>query len=247
MNKYFKELAQVLEKSGIETASVENGSLSPSGSICSRKPLGALKGSTGAFVAKETEQLSIILNNQSIGRVEPDGTMCLAPSDINTPEASELYFKIAPIAAMVRKYTKAMEHSPPLVADGLDEEFKVLTEFNGTVLAGRTTEYGMKFVTWDWNHDKTGLYQGHYYMDDYSGAKEDFAKRAGLVSKNRLFNNLQLTEMYRCMADTIDHEYELTDAQTKLIEDTQKQIEHAVPNLRELIAQSNEQELQHNM
>lgn len=84
-------------------------------------------------------------------------------------------------------------------------------------------------------------------MDDYSGAKEDFAKRAGLVSKNRLFNNLQLAEMYRCMADTIDHEYELTDAQTKLIEDTQKQIEHAVPNLRELIAQSNEQELQHNM
>lgn len=119
MNKYFKELAQVLKKSGIKTASVENN------------------------------RLPIILNNQSIGRVEPDGTMCLAPSDINTHEASEMYFKIAPIAAMVREYTKAMEHSPPLVADGLDEEFKLLTEFNGTVLAGRTTEYGMKFVTWD--------------------------------------------------------------------------------------------------
>lgn len=105
----------------------------------------------------------------------------------------------------------------------------------------------MKFVTWDWSYDKTGLYQGHYHMNDYASAKEGFATRSGLVSENRLFNSSQFTEMYRCMADTIDSVYELTDEQTKLIESTQTQIESAVPDLQERIAQANEQGLQQNM
>lgn len=217
MNTYFKELSRVLAKNEIETAPPENG------------------------------RLPILLSGQSVGRVEPDGTMCLVPNDITTPEANELYFKVAPIAEMVSEYTKSMEKTFSLTAEGLDEEYRLLAEFNGTVLAGRETEYGMKFATWDWSYDKTGLYQGHYYMDEYISAKEDFAKRSGLVSENRLFSSSQLTEMYRCMADTIDSGYELTDEQTKLIEDTQKQIEYAVPDLNDKIAQVDAQALQQNM
>lgn len=219
MNQYFTELARVLARKDIKTAPIENG------------------------------RLPILLGNYSIGHVEPSGTMCLTPEDLQTPETSELYFRVVPIADMVREYMTAMEQAPPLHADGLDEEYKLLTEFNGTVLAGREMDggYGMKFVTWDWNYDKTGLYQGHYHMDDYATAKEDFATRSGLVSENRLFNSSQLTEMYRCMADTIDSGYELTDEQTKLIESTQTQIESAVPDLQERIAQANEQGLQQNM
>lgn len=211
--KYFAELSRVLAKEDIKTASPENG------------------------------RLPILLDGQPIGRVEPNGTMCLAPGDIQTPESSELYFRTVGIADAVKEYMTAMETAPILHADGLDEEFKLLTEFNGTILAGREMEqdYGMKFVTWDWSYDKTGLYQGHYYLDNYAAAKEDFAERADLVPHDRLFSKEQLVEMYRCMADTLDNEYELTDAQTKLIEETQKQIERTVPDLQERVAQALEQ------
>ncbi|MEG1505857.1 MAG: hypothetical protein RR369_05935, partial [Lachnospiraceae bacterium] len=118
MNQYFAELARVLARKDIKTASPENG------------------------------RLPILLGNYSIGRVEPSGTMCLTPEDLQTPETSELYFRVAPIANMVKEYMSAMEHAPPLHADGLNEEYKLLTEFNGTVLAGREMDggYGMKFV-----------------------------------------------------------------------------------------------------
>lgn len=208
--KYFAELSRILAKEGIKTAPMENG------------------------------RLPILLDGQPIGRVESSGTMCIVLGDIQTNKSSDLYFRTAGIADTVKEYMTAMETAPILHADGLDEEFKLLTEFNGTVLAGREMEqgYGMKFVTWDWSYGKTGLYQGHYYLDDYAAAKENFAERAGLIPKERLFSKEQLVEMYRCMSDTLDNEYELTAPQEKLIEDTQRQIERTVPDLQERVAQA---------
>jgi hypothetical protein len=68
---------------------------------------------------------------------------------LDSPTASDLYFKVAPIAIMVKEYMTVMEKSPLLVAAALDEEFRRLAEFNGAVLAGRETQYGYKFVTWE--------------------------------------------------------------------------------------------------
>jgi|SRR5450759_5254839 len=80
--------------------------------------------------------------------------MYVAPGDLRTPEANELYHKTAPIAEMVREYMTAIEKAPLLKARALDEDFRLLAEFNGIVLADRETEknYGYKFVTWQrWN------------------------------------------------------------------------------------------------
>ena len=216
--KYFTELSRVLAKEGIKTAPVENN------------------------------RLPILLNDQPIGRVEPSGMMCLAPGDITTPEAAELYHRVAPFSDMVKEYLTELDRAPVLLAEGLDEEFKLLAEFNGAVLAGREMEkgYGMKFVTWDWSCDKTGLYQGHYHMGDYTAAKEDFAARSGLIQKGRQFTDEQLVELYRCMSDTLDNGHELTEAQEKLIERTQKQIESALPDLPERMKQARDMTMEFN-
>ena len=75
-----------------------------------------------------------------------------------------------------------LEHAPTLKAAGLSEPYQSLAEFNGTVLAGRLTEKGAKFVTWDWDFNHTGLNHGHYYEGDYVGAKRDFAIHETLQS-----------------------------------------------------------------
>lgn len=210
--KYFSDLSRILRKHGIESGPVENG------------------------------RLVILMDGQSVGRIEPGGMRCVAPGDLLTEDASKAFYRAAPFAEMVAEYMTALKRAPVLLAEGLDANYHLLAEFNGTVLAGKEMEngYGMQFVTWDWNHDHTALEQGHYYHDNYEGAKADFAERSGLVQKGHHFSDEQLTEMYRCMHDTLDGVYELTDNQETLISDTCEQIENIVRDLRQRIAQAEE-------
>ena len=46
------------------------------------------------------------------------------------------------------KYMKLLETAPPLKAESLADGYRVLAEFNGTVLAGKKTLLGAQFVTW---------------------------------------------------------------------------------------------------
>lgn len=210
--KYFAELSRILSKHGIESGPVENG------------------------------RLVIRMDGQPVGRIEPGGMRCVAPGDLLTAEASEAFHQAAPFAEMVAEYMAALQRAPLLLAEGLDADYHLLAEFNGTVLAGKEMEsgYGIQFVTWDWNYDRTAVEQGHYYHDNYEGAKADFAVRSGLIQKGRYFSDEQLTEMYRCMHDTLDGVYEFTDSQETLISDTCEQIENTVPDLRQRIAQAEE-------
>ena len=89
---------------------------------------------------------------------------------------------------------------------------------------------GVQFVTWDWSFDRTGLNQGNYFQENYAGAKQDFAIRAGLISKQQIFNQEQLIEIYRCCSDTLDAGYDLTAEQEKCIRGVQEQIAIAAPD-----------------
>lgn len=98
---------------------------------------------------------------------------------------------------------------------GLSEPYQALAEFNGTVLAGRLTSSGAKFVTWDWDFNHTGLNHGHYYEGNYVGAKRDFAIRSGLIPDERQFTTEQLVEIYQqsayiCFSCSLPEEQERT-------------------------------------
>lgn len=60
------------------------------------------------------------------------------------------------------KYMKLLETAPPLKAESLADGYRVLAEFNGTVLAGKKTLLGAQFVTWAWDYDRRGVSNGHY-------------------------------------------------------------------------------------
>lgn len=81
-----------------------------------------------------------------------------------------------------------MNAAPFLTASGLEGDFRLLAEFNGTVLAGHPTRHGVQFVTWQRDHDGSGLCYGHYFSpQDYAAAKQDFDVRSGLVRRGALF------------------------------------------------------------
>ena len=122
-------------------------------------------------------------------------------------------------------------------------DYRLLADFNGTVLAAHPTRLGVHFVTWDWSCDRTGLNQGHYFQDNYTGAKQDFAIRAGLVSKQLIFNEAQLTEIYRCCTDTLDAGVDLTVDQEQCIKSVQEQILRGMPNILERMREQEQHSL----
>ncbi|MPN14615.1 hypothetical protein SDC9_161942 [bioreactor metagenome] len=204
--KYYKELTRILAKNGIEAA------------------------------LPEKNTLPILLGGRPACRVEPSGCMCIFPNDLRSPEADDLYDKVAPFSRMVKEYMTAIERAPILKATALDEDFRLLAEFNGTVFAGRETEFGYMFVTWERDYEGTGVCNGGYYLDGYKAAKQDFAIRAGLIEKQRLFSDAQLLDIYQSVNDTFEAGYELTTEDEKNLSGIQEQIEALLPDVNEQIA-----------
>ncbi len=104
--------------------------------------------------------------------------------------------------------------------------------------------WGFEFVTWWRTADRTGVCQGNYYDNNYDGAKLDFACRSGLVEEHRQFTDEQLAEMYRCIHETLDSDYSITEERRKTLIDAAKQIERGVDDLDERVEQSNQRELE---
>ena len=218
-NKYFTELAHRLQAAGITTGHPERN------------------------------QLTVLLNDQPVLFVSSESDVFLLPAGSNPPEASELYHKVAQTAEEVYAYVEAIQTAPLLHASGLSEKFHLLADFGGAVLAGRElgNGWGYQFVTWIWDHDRTGVSNGHYYEEDFQGAKQDFAVRSGLISKAQLFLPEELTQLYRATDYLLDEGPELEDGQLKALQTSRTKIEYTVPDLVERLEQSQGQEPQMNL
>jgi len=136
-----------------------------------------------------------------------------------------------------------MENSLPLKAADLRDGYKLLCEHGNIVLAGKDMgAHGYEFVTWQYTYDRQGVTLGHYYHNDYVGAKEDFATRSGLINEHKLFKNEELQEIYRALDQGQKHIPFLTfDQEQKMIE-LKKKIKHVSPKAVE--AYKIEQEVQ---
>ena len=191
---------------------------------------------------EEDDRLSVEQESQRICRVNTEGAVFY---DQDTRAyRGEILQRAIDIARMTSGYMWQMERAPELKAVGLDGGYKLLGEFNDTVLAGRETRYGVNFITWSWNREHTSLTDGHYHMENYTGAKQDFAVRSGAVTREQIFTPEQLAEVYRSIHETLDSEYPITDARKTLLEEASHQIEDVVPDLEQRVSQSNQQELE---
>ena len=186
----------------------------------------------------EDSQIPVEWNDAPLCRITGKGSVFYRREDVNIPQAGDALLCIEGIAARTMEYMTVMEPAQQLKASGLEGDYRILADFNGTVLAGVQSGHGVHFVTWDWDYGHTGVCHGHYFMEDYAGAKQDFAVRSGLIQKAQLFSPEQLTEIYRCCADSVDGDFfELTGEQEKMIRSVQQKIEECVPDLDERIRQ----------
>ena len=135
-------------------------------------------------------------------RITAGGGAQFRREDLEREDAAEAFCRVTEIAHTTAEYMRLMESSPPLRAKGLDGDYRVLADFNDTVLAGHPTGQGTEFVTWEWDYSHTGMWQGHYYGNNYAGAKQDFALRSGLIPRSLLFEQSELDELYRCCQRT---------------------------------------------
>ena len=216
-DKFFPELTRRLKREGIPAGPVEKGCL------------------------------PVLADGQAAVLVTAHGSIMLNADAERGPEVDSVYDAVSRLNREVYEYTEAMASAPPLLAEGLHEDFRLLADFNGIVLAGQELEadWGYKFVTWRRSPDHTAVVQGHYYEGGsrYEAAKLDFACRAGLVQESRQFTDEQLVELYRCVCETLEDRYPLTKERREILEQAAEQIEDSVDNLGELVGQSNQREL----
>ena len=170
-------------------------------------------------------------------RVDAEGSVLYRQDDVNTLERESACRRVTNLAAIVLEYMTLLEQAPVLHAAGLNEPYRVLAEFNGTVLAGWQTGHGAKFVTWDWDFNHAGLNQGHYYEGNYSEAEQDFAVRSGLVPRERQFTPEQLMEIYQ-QCSYVSFSCGLSRERKNAIQEIQDRIQELVPDCRERIMQS---------
>ena len=154
--------------------------------------------------------MPIFLDGLPLCRITDNGAVRYRESDLGNAEREDALHQVTDTAQTVAEYMRLMDTAPILQVDGLDENYQLLADFSGVVLAGHATQYGVQFVTWDWDYEKTGVTQGHYMSDNYSAAKQDFAVRSGLIRREQLFSPEQLTELSRCVQAVLDDQNELT-------------------------------------
>ena len=168
-------------------------------------------------------------NEHPLCSVDGNGTVRFRPADITGPEVDRQLRTVTQTAAQVKEYMRIFECAPALKAVGLEDTYKVLADFGDAVLAGRLGKKGANFVTWEWDFDRQGVHAGHYFMENYEAAKQDFAVRAGLVESQRLFSDEQLAVIKNACEFALEDDATLSYAEEKQLQSVQEQIERLLP------------------
>ena len=217
-NRYFKELALNLRQEGFTTDQTEE------------------------------ELLSVNLDGRRLCLATDSGGVRYWREHIDSEARSAALDRVTTIVKTTAEYMGQMEVAPQLTVGRLKGDYRLLADFNDTVLAGHPTKYGMQFITWNRTNNRTSLNQGNYYgpyvgIDSYTAAKQDFAARSGLIPRSALFTPEQLTEVYRSIHETLDSEHPITEDRQKCLQSVAEQIERSVPDLEERVSLSNQKEL----
>ena len=198
----------------------------------------------GFVVKPETDEglLPVELDGQRLCLALDTGTVRYWREDVADDYRSAALDRANSITKATAEYMSQLATAPQLTANSLTEDYRLLADFNGVVLAGHPTRYGVQFVTWERSSDRTSLGSGHYYgpgggADSYTAAKRDFATRSGLIPRSALFDQKQLIEIYHCSVEVQAGLYSITDEQGKCLQSIIDQIELCIPNLGELLDQ----------
>ena len=173
--------------------------------------------------------LPLAWDGDPLCRITAGGGVQYHAADLEPDGAEEAFRQAVEIAQSTAEYMQSMESAPPLRAQGLEGDYRLLADFGGAVLAGHPTNNGVEFVTWEWDFRHNGMWQGHYYGDNYAGAKRDFAVRSGLIRESMLFEQEELEDIYRCCTRVMELDDTMTYEQEQRILKMQEHIENIAP------------------
>ena len=202
----------------------------------------------GFVVKPETEEglLPVELDGQRLCLALDTGAVRYWREDAADDHRSDALDRVTSIAKTTAEYMRQMEAAPQLTASGLTGDYRLLADFNGVVLAGHPTKYGVQFATWERVQERTGLNAGAYYgpgsgMDSYTAAKQGFATRSGLIPRSALFTPEQLTEVYRSIHETLEN-YSITSERQEHLSSAAEQIERTISDLEDRVGMSLQKE-----
>ena len=180
--------------------------------------------------------LPIEKDARRVCNVNVHGSVSYDPDYVRRNGQEDALDQVRSTAAETMTYMRQMAAAPPLLAEGLSGDYRLLAEFNYIVLAGHERDggYGVEFVTWERIRDGTALWQGHYYDNDFGTAKQDFATRSGLVPVNTLFTKEQLAVIYDAVQNMTALDLVSNPEQGKLLEGIMEQLQEAVPQVIDL-------------
>ena len=147
----------------------------------------------------EDHHLPVCWEKGHLCSISGKGSVLYRQEHVDALGAQDALQAVIDTAKMTSEYMAILEYAPQLKATDLTGDYRILADFGDAVLAGHPTERGVQFVTWEWDFDRKGVHQGHYFQDDYEAAKRDFTVRSGLVQKDALFEPEQLAEIYRAL------------------------------------------------
>ena len=147
----------------------------------------------------EDHHLPVCWEKGRLCRISGKGSVLYRQENMDSIRAQDALQAVIDTAKMTSEYMAILEYAPQLKATDLTGDYRILADFGDAVLAGHPTERGVQFVTWEWDFDRKGVHQGHYFQDDYDAAKRDFTVRSGLVQKEALFKPEQLAQIYRAL------------------------------------------------
>ena len=177
----------------------------------------------------EDHHLPVCWEKGRLCRVSGKGSVLYRQENVDSIWAQDALQSVIDTAKMTSEYMAILEYAPQLKATDLTGDYRILADFGDAVLAGHPTERGVQFVTWEWDFDRKGVHQGHYFQDDYEAAKRDFTVRSGLVQKGALFEPEQLAEIYRALAFVREQDESLSFGRDQELKELMEQVGGLLP------------------
>ena len=177
----------------------------------------------------EDHHLPVCWEKGRLCRISGKGSVLYRQENMDSIRAQDALQAVIDTAKMTSEYMAILEYAPQLKATDLTGDYRILADFGDAVLAGHPTERGVQFVTWEWDFDRKGVHQGHYFQDDYEAAKRDFTVRSGLVQKDALFEPEQLAEIYRALAFVREQDESLSFGRDRELAELMEQVGGLLP------------------
>lgn len=136
--------------------------------------------------------LSAFRNQEEICKFEKTGAMRYFKDSPFVAERKELHKLLLDLKEHYDLYLNAK----PLDCEGV-RDFRLISEFRNHLLAAKQSKDNeIRFVTWQYDYDRSGVTLGHYYETNYQGALKDFTVRSGLLDENQLFTEEEMAVLY---------------------------------------------------